>query len=51
MVLGYISNLGFGKGKAKKQTSDMKFQDEHNCVSLITNQIHKYTMKVDFEQR
>jgi hypothetical protein len=36
MVLGYIQNLGFGKGKAKKQTSDMKLQDEHNCLSLIT---------------
>ncbi len=41
MVLGYIPNLGFGKGKAKKQTSDMKLQDEHNCLSLITNQIIK----------
>jgi len=37
----YIPNLGFGKGKAKKQTSDMKLQDEHNCLSLITNQIIK----------
>jgi hypothetical protein len=41
MVLGYIPNLGFGKGKAKKQTSDMKLQDEHNSLSLITNQIIK----------
>ncbi len=40
-VLGYIPNLGFGKGKAKKQTSVMKLQDEHNCLSLITNQIIK----------
>jgi hypothetical protein len=51
MVLGYIPNLGFGKGKAKKQTSDMKLQDEHNCLSFTTNQIIKYTMKVDFGQR
>ena len=41
MVLGYIPNLGNGKGKAKKQTAEMKLQDEHNCLSLITNQIIK----------
>ena len=39
MILGYIPNLGFDKGRAKKQTSGMKLQDEHNCLSLITNQI------------
>ena len=39
--LGYIPNLGYGKGKAKKQTAEMKLQDEHNCLSLITNQIIK----------
>ncbi len=41
MVLGYIPNLGYGKGKAKKQTAEMKLQDEHNCLSLITNRIIK----------
>ncbi len=41
MVLGYIPNLGYGKGKAKKQMAEMKLQDEHNCFSLITNQIIK----------
>ncbi len=41
MVFGYIPNLGFGKGKAKKQTSDMKLQDEHNSLFLISNQIIK----------
>ncbi len=44
MVLGYIPNLGYRKGKAKKQTAEMKLQDEHNCLSLITNpliNIHK----------
>ena len=41
MVLGCIPNLGLGKGKAKKQTAEMKLQDEHNCLSLITNQIIK----------
>ncbi len=39
MVLGYIPNLGYGKGNTKKQTAGMKLQDEHNCLSLITNQI------------
>ncbi len=40
MVLGCIPNLEYGKGKAKKQqTAEMKLQDEHNCLSLITNQI------------
>ncbi len=41
MVLGYIPSLGYGKGKAKKQTAEMKLQDEHNCLSLITYQIIK----------
>jgi hypothetical protein len=41
MVLGYIPNLGYRTGKAKKQTAEMKLQDEHNCLSLITNQIIK----------
>ena len=41
MVLGYVSNLGYGKGTAQSQTSLMKLQDEHNCLSLITNQIKK----------
>jgi hypothetical protein len=39
MVLGYIPNLGCGKGKAKNQTAEMKLQDEHNHLSLTTNQI------------
>ncbi len=34
-------NLRYGKGKAKKQTAQIKLQDEHNCLSLITNQIIK----------
>jgi hypothetical protein len=41
MVLGCIPNLGYGKGKAKKQTAEMKLQDEHNYLSLITNQFIK----------
>jgi len=40
MVLGYAPNLGYGKGTANvSHTSEMKLQDEHNCLSLITNQI------------
>jgi len=41
MVLGYIPNLGYGKGKAKRQTSTMRLQDEHDCLGLITQQIIK----------
>jgi hypothetical protein len=41
MVLGYVPNLGYEKGTAQSQTSLMKLQDEHNCLSLITNQIKK----------
>jgi hypothetical protein len=39
MVLCYIPNLGYGKGKAKQQTAEMKLQDKNSCLSLITNQI------------
>jgi hypothetical protein len=35
------TNLEYGKEKAKKQTAEMKLHDEHNCLSLITNQIIK----------
>jgi hypothetical protein len=38
-VLGYIPNLGYGKGKAKKRTAEKKLQDEHNHFSLSTYQI------------
>jgi hypothetical protein len=48
MVLGYISNLGNGKGKAKKLTAEMKLQVKHNCLSLITNQIIKIHDKGGF---
>jgi hypothetical protein len=41
MVLGYILNLGLGKGIAKNQTSTMRLQDEHNCLCLIPDQISK----------
>ena len=39
MVLGYIPNLEYGKGKGKRQTSTMRLQDEHDCLALITKQI------------
>ena len=48
MILGCIPNLGYGKGKAKKQTAEMKLRDEHNCLSLITNQIMKNHEEGDF---
>jgi hypothetical protein len=41
MILGYVPNLGYGKGTTKSQTSEMKLQDKHNCLSLNTNQISK----------
>ncbi len=31
MVLGCIPNLEYGKRKAKKQTAEMKLQEEHKC--------------------
>jgi hypothetical protein len=48
MVLGYTPNLGYGKGKAKKQTADIKLQNENNCLSLITNLIIEIHGKGDF---
>ena len=33
--------LDMEKEKGKKQTAEMKLQDEHNCLSLITNRIIK----------
>ena len=37
--MGYIPNIGYGKGKTKQQTPIMRLQDEHDCLALITNQI------------
>jgi hypothetical protein len=48
MLLGYIPNLGYRKGKEKKHIAEMKLQDEHNCLSLITNQIIKIHEEGDF---
>jgi hypothetical protein len=51
MVLGYIPNLGYGKGRAKKQTAEMKLQDELSSLSLITNQITNFMKKEVFGLR
>jgi hypothetical protein len=41
IVLGYVPNRGYVRGTAKSQSSEMKLQDKHICLSLITNQIKK----------
>jgi hypothetical protein len=41
MVFGYVPNLGYGKGTKNTQTSEMKLQDEHNCLSVMMNQIEQ----------
>ena len=48
MVL--IPNLGYGKVKAKKQTAEIKLQDEHNCLSLIIK-LSKFMKKEVFGLR
>jgi len=35
-VLGYVPNLGYGKGKSNREPSHVKLQDEHNCLRQIT---------------
>jgi len=39
ITLGYVPNLGYGKGKANRQTSTEKLQDQHDCIRLITDQV------------
>jgi len=49
MVLGYVPNLRYGKGTANvSHTSEMKLQDEHNCLSPVTNQIKQIHDKGGF---
>jgi hypothetical protein len=48
MVLGYIPNLGHGKGRVKRQTSTMRLQDEHDCLALITKQIIQIQTNIGF---
>ena len=38
-VLGYVPNLGYGKGKSNREPSHVKIQDEHNCLRQITKQL------------
>ena len=38
-VLGYVPNLGYGKGKTNRQPSTVKLQDEHNCLRQVTKQL------------
>jgi hypothetical protein len=40
--------LEMEKEKQTKQTAEMKLQDEHNCLSLITNQIIEIHEEGDF---
>ena len=39
VTLGYVPNLGHGKGKANQQDTRDKLQDQHNCIKVITDQI------------
>jgi hypothetical protein len=48
MVLGYIPNLGLGKGKKQSVSSTMKVQDKYNCLHLITEQIKKIHLEGGF---
>jgi hypothetical protein len=41
MVLGYVPNLGLGKGTKQAVSTIIKVQDKHNCLYLITEQIKK----------
>ncbi len=48
MVLGYIPNLGLGKGTKQAVSSNMKVQDKHNCLYLITEQFTKIYLEGGF---
>jgi hypothetical protein len=48
MVLGYIPNLGLGKGTKQAVSSTMKVQDKYICLHLITEQIMKIHQKGGF---
>jgi hypothetical protein len=45
MVLGYIPNLGLGKGTKQAVSSTMKVQDEHNPLCLTTEQIKNINLE------
>jgi hypothetical protein len=48
MVLGYIPNLGYGKGKAKKLTAEMKLQDQHTVCPQLPIKLLKFMKKEVF---
>jgi hypothetical protein len=48
MVLGYIPNLGLGKGTKQAVSSTMKVQDKHNCLCLIIVKIEKIHLEGGF---
>ena len=39
VTLGYVPNIGHGKGKANQQKSREKLQDQHDCIRIITQQL------------
>ena len=39
VTLGYVPNIGHGKGKANQQKSREKLQDQHDCIRVITQQL------------
>ena len=39
VTLGYVPNIGHGKGKVNQQKSREKLQDQHNCIRVITQQL------------
>ncbi len=49
MVLGYIPNLGLGKGTKQAVSSTMKVQDKHNCLCLIAEEIKKIHQEGGFQ--
>jgi hypothetical protein len=45
MVLGYVPNLGYGKGTAKTQTSEMKLQDGNYQSNKINSRRRRFSDK------
>ena len=47
--LGYIPNLGYGKGLSDKTATRDKIQDEHNCLSFVLESLKKINKENGFE--
>jgi hypothetical protein len=47
--LGYIPNLGYGKGTADKTATRDKIQDEHNCISFVLESLKKINIENGFQ--